>query len=117
MSTYTLTDETAIDVLIFWIESADGSISFKELDAVKRVLATMNYDLSTYNETLGHISAMSTEHLHEIAKEARDYIKSNFSDEGQQLTYGLLEAIATSDGKITPSEEEKLATIKAEFGI
>lgn len=117
MSTYTLTDETAIDVLIFWIQSADGSISFKEQEAVQRILANMNYDLSTYNQTLSHISAMSTEHLFQIAEEAMDYIKSNFSDRGQQLVYSLLDAIANSDGKINDEEEKKLAKIKSEFGV
>ena len=117
MSTYTLTDETAIDVLIFWIESADGSISYTERDAVKRVLANMKYDMSTYNDTFSHISAMSTEHLHEIVDEAVDYIKSNFSDRGQQLVYSLLDAVAGSDGKISKSEEEKLSRIKSEFGV
>ena len=117
MSTYTLTDETAIDVLIFWIESADGSISYSEIGAVERVLDQMKYDMSTFNDTLGHISAMSTEHLHEVADEAIDYIKTNFSDRGQQLVYSLLEAIAASDGKIISTEETKLKKIKEEFGV
>lgn len=117
MSMYTLTDETSIDVLIFWIESADGSISYSEQDAVQRVLDHMNYDMSTFSDTLSHISAMSTEHVHQIAQDAIDHIKSSFSDEGQKLVYSLLEAIAMSDGKISSAEKEKLTEIKSEFGV
>lgn len=50
MSTYALTDETSIDTLIFWIESSDGSISYKEQEAVKRILSNMKYDMETFQK-------------------------------------------------------------------
>jgi uncharacterized tellurite resistance protein B-like protein len=117
MSTYSLTDETSIDVLIFWIESADGSISFAEQSAVKRVLENMKYDLSTYHKTLSHLGSMSTENLHTIVDEALAHIKSNFSDEGKQLVYSLLDSIAHCDAKISDTEQKKLNRIKSELGI
>ena len=67
---YSLTDETSIDTLIFWIESSDGSISYAEQKAVKRVLENMNYDMSTYHKTLSHIGAMSTENVSEMVEDA-----------------------------------------------
>ncbi len=114
---YSLTDETSIDTLIFWIESSDGSISYKEQQAVKRVLEHMNYDMSTYQKTLSHIGAMSTDHVTEMVEDAISHIKSNFSDDGKKLTYQLLENIAACDGSITSKEQEKLTKIKEEFGI
>ena len=117
MSTYALTDETAIDVLIFWIESTDGSISFKEQAAVKRVLSNMKYDLSTYHQTMSHIGAMSTSHVAEIVEEAITYVKSNFSDEGKKITYHLLDTIAHCDGKASSADLEKLDKLKSEFGV
>jgi uncharacterized tellurite resistance protein B-like protein len=117
MSSYALTDETAIDVLIFWIESTDGTISFTEQETVKRVLANMNYDMKTYHKTLSHIGAMSNEHVQEIIDEAIDYVKSNFSDDGQRNTYSLLDAIAHCEGRISDAQQEKLDNIKSEFGV
>lgn len=117
MSTYSLTDETSIDVLIFWIESADGSISYTEQSAVKRVLENMKYDMSTYHQTMSHIGAMSSENIKNVVNDAIDHIKSNFSDEGQQLVYNLLDTIANCDAKVGTREQEKLAHIKSEFGV
>lgn len=117
MSTYTLTDETAVDVLIFWIESTDGSISFSERETVIRVLENMKYDLSTYQSTLSHIGAMSTSHVSEIIEEAIRYVRSNFSDEGKVLTYNLLDAIAHCEGKVSSGNTTKLSRLKKELGV
>lgn len=117
MSSYTLTDETAVDVLIFWIESTDGSISFSEQETVKRVLDNMKYDLSTYQSTLSHIGAMSTSHVAEIIQEAITYVRSNFTDEGKKLTFNLLDAIAHCDGKVSSGNTEKLTQLKKELGV
>lgn len=117
MSSYALTDETAIDVLIFWIESTDGSISYAEQEAVKRILTNMNYDMKTYHKTLSHIGAMSTEHVNTLIDEALDYVKSNFSDDGQRNTYSLLDAVAHCEGPVSDNQKEKLAKIKSELGV
>lgn len=117
MSTYALTDEIAIDVLIFWIESSDGSISFAEQDSVKRILDNMNYDLGTFQKTISHIGAMSTDHLKEIIEESISYVRSNFSDDGKKLVFSLLDSIANCDGKASTLEQEKLDRLKNELGV
>tara|TARA_R110000868_G_scaffold408293_7_gene691066 strand:+ start:14866 stop:15219 length:354 start_codon:yes stop_codon:yes gene_type:complete len=117
MSSYALTDEMAIDVLIFWIESTDGSISFSEQDAVKRVLTNMNYTLDTYHKTLNQIGAMSTDHVQELVNEAIVYIRSNFSDDGKKLTYSLLDTIANCEGKMSAKQTAKFDRLKKEFGV
>ncbi len=117
MSSYALTDETAIDVLIFWIESTDGSISFAEQDAVKRVLSNMNYTLDTYHKTLSQIGAMSTDHVQEMVEEAIVYIRSNFSDDGKKLTYSLLDAIANCEKKLSSAQLAKFERLRNELGV
>ena len=117
MSTFSLTDETSIDVLIFWIQSADGSISFKEEETVKRIIANMNYDLGTYHQTLSYLGAMSVDHMNDAVKDAIDHIKSSFSDDGQKMVFNLLDAIATCDSRIKVTEQKKLDHIKSEFGF
>lgn len=117
MSSYPLTDETAIDVLLFWIESTDGSISFAEQDAVKRVLSNMQYTLSTYHKTLSQIGAMSTQNMLDLVEEAIVYIRSNFSDDGKMLTYSLLDTIANCEGEISSTQKAKFDRLKKEFGV
>ncbi len=117
MSTYALTDETSIDTLIFWIESSDGSISYYEEVTIKRILDNMQYDMTTYHQTLSQIGAMSTEHVKEMVEQAIDHIKRSFSDDRRQLIYSLLEAIAACDGKISDAEQSKLESIKSELGV
>lgn len=117
MSTYALTDETSIDTLIFWIESSDGSISYDEQEAVKRILSNMEYDMSTYHKTLSQIAAMGTDEVKDMANEAVEHINRNFSDDGKKLTYNLLEAIAASDGDISNAERTKLDSIKSELNL
>ena len=114
---YSLTDETSIDTLIFWILGSDGSISYAEQNAVKRVLDNMKYDMATYQTTLTHIGAMSTENVGKMVNEAISHIKRAFSDDGKKLTYQLLENIANCDGKLTEKERQKLQTIKFELGL
>ncbi len=117
MSSFSLTDETAIDVLIFWIQSSDGAISYEEHETVKDVLSNMEYTMNTYNDTVMKLGALSTEHLKEVEAEAIDYIKRNFSDDGKKLTHQLLYAVASSDGPIGDGEKEKLKTLSSELGL
>ena len=117
MSSYILTDEIAIDVLIFWVQSTDGSISFAEEDAVKRVLNNMDYDLTTYRKTLSQIAAMSTIHIEQMVEEAITYVRSNLSDDGKKLTFHLLDTIARCEGLISPEQEERVNRLKKELGL
>lgn len=117
MSSYALTDETAIDTLIFWIESTDGSISFSEQDAVKRVLSNMQYTMNTYHKTMSQISAMSTDHVKEMIEDAVAYVRSNFSDDGKRLTYSLLDTIAHCEGSASAKINDKLNRLKKEWGV
>ena len=117
MSRYSLNDETSIDVLIFWMESADGSIPFKEEETVKKLLNTMSYDLRTFHETISHIGAMSVEHIEEVVQDAIGHIKSSFSDDAKKMVLNLLVAIAACDGNINPEEQKKIDQLKEQFGI
>lgn len=117
MSSFSLTDETAIDVLIFWIESSDGAISYDEKKAVQDVLSNMNYTMDTYHDTISHLGALSTEHLREVEEEAIQYVKKHFSDDGKKLTYQLLYSVASSDGSPSAVEKEKLKKLNEEFGL
>ncbi|MTI89044.1 MAG: hypothetical protein FH748_13890 [Balneolaceae bacterium] len=117
MSSFSLTDETAIDVLIFWIESSDGTISYSEQKAVQDVLSSMKYTMKTFNQTISHLGALSTEHLKEVEAEAIQYVKKHFSDEGKRLTYQLLYSVASSDGTPSTEEKKKLEHLQNELGL
>jgi len=115
---FELNDEKATDVLIWWVEGADGSIDYREEQAVKRVLKDMNYSLKTfYQETLMHIGALSNEHMGELIDEAIQWGSEHFDDHRKKLTVALLETIASANGDITDSQREKLDRIEESFGV
>lgn len=113
---FILTDETAADILIFWMESSDGSISYWEDEAVKEVLAGMDYTMQTYRDTLVHLGALSTERLNKLIEEARAYAAEKYTPEQKKRLIHLLEVISDSDdkGKI---EKNKLQQLREEFGL
>lgn len=117
MRNFSLTDETAIDVLIFWIESSDGAISYDEDKAVKRALDNMEYSMTTFRQTLSDLGALSTKGLKEVEEDAINYVKKNFSDDGKRLTYTLVEAVAASGGGVGQDAQKKLDHLKGELGL
>lgn len=115
---FELNDEKATDVLIWWVEGADGSIDYREEEAVKRVLNDMNYSLKTYyEETLMHIGALSTENMKELVEKSIEWGKNNFDEHRKKITIALLEIIATSNGNITDNQQEKLEKIEEAFAV
>ncbi|MFV1883976.1 MAG: hypothetical protein ACMZ7B_05785 [Balneola sp.] len=77
----------------------------------------MKYTLDTYHKTMSQIAAMSTAHMNEMIEEAIVYIRSNFSDDGQRLTYSLLDTIAHCEGQAPTAVKEKLARLQNEWGV
>lgn len=115
---FELTDEKATDVLIWWIEGTDGSIDYREDEAVRRVLTDMNYSLETfYEDTMLHISGLSNEHMKELIDQSIEWGNRHFNESRKKLTLVLLGTIASSNGDITADQQEKLDLIKKEFGI
>lgn len=113
---FVITDETAVDILIFWLESSDGAISYWEDEAVKDVLSGMDYSMETYRETLVHLGALSTSKLEELIKEAREYARTHFTNEQKQNLIQLLRAISGAV-RTGDFEHEKLAELKKELGV
>lgn len=115
---FELNDEKATDVLIWWVEGADGTIDYREEQAVKRVLEDMNYSLETfYQETVMHIGALSNENMKELIEKAIDWGKTHFDEHRKKLTLALLETIASANGDITDSQREKLDRIEDVFAV
>ena len=115
---FELNDEKATDVLIWWVEGADGSIDYREEQAVRSVLKDMNYSLETfYQETLMHIGALSNEHMQELIDDSIEWGKEHFDKHRKKLTLALLERIAASTGEITDAQQEKLDRIEQAFGV
>lgn len=115
---FELSDEKATDVLIWWVEGADGSIDYREEEAVEKVLKDVNYSLETfYQETMMHLSGLSTENLKELVQKAIEWGKENFDDHRKQRTIALLYVIAECNGNITDEQQEKIDTVKGAFGI
>jgi len=57
---FELNNEKATDVLIWWVEGADGSIDYREEKAVGDVLEDVSYSLETfYQETMIYLGGLS----------------------------------------------------------
>jgi len=115
---FELSDEKAIDVLIWWVEGADGSIDYSEEQAVKEALEDMDYSLETYyQETLEYIGALATEQLDQLVDEAIAWASEKFDHHKKQVTLALLYVIAECNGKISSAQQEKLDRIQNTFSI
>ncbi|HKK45047.1 MAG TPA: hypothetical protein VJ964_05965 [Balneolaceae bacterium] len=115
---FEFTDEKAIDVLIWWVEGADGSIDYSEEQTVKEALADMDYSLETYyQETLEYIGALGTDQLDDLVEQAVAWGSKNFDHHKKQVTLALLYAVAECNKQITSSQQEKLDHIQDSFGI
>src|SRR5680860_877358 len=102
---FELDKEKALDVLIWWVEGSNGSIDYREKEAVEKVLEDMNYSMKTYYEdTLMHIGGISTDHLKELVEKAIRYANEHYSKHQKEKTVALLHAIAESNGKVTKGQ-------------
>jgi Glu-tRNA(Gln) amidotransferase subunit E-like FAD-binding protein len=111
-----LNEETAIDIIIFWVECTDGSISYSELESVQRILSDMDYSMENYHQTFSYINSLSTDNVNALIEEVIQYIKDNFSEDGKRLTLLLAQAVAGADGHVKSNEQKKLDRLKALFG-
>lgn len=115
---FDLNNEKATSVLIWWIESSDGNIDYREKDEVEDVLTNMNYRMETYyQETLMHISGLSTDKMEQLIDNAIRWGDEHFDEQRKQKTVLLLQRIAKCDGNIDEDQQEKLDLIKQEFGL
>lgn len=116
MAAFTLNEETAIDVLIFWVEGSDGSISYEENNSLKDVFTDLGYDLDTYYKTVNHINGLSTENVQALVNKAVAFFK-NASIDKRRLIYLLCEVIAGIDGGLNSSEKKRLSELKSGLGL
>lgn len=115
---FELNNEKATDVLIWWVEGADGSIDYREEETVKEVLEDVNYSLETfYQETLMHLGGLSNENLSELVDNAIQWGSEHFDKHRKQRTLALLYVIAECNGTITDEQQEKIDKIKEAFGV
>lgn len=116
--TFKLNHEKATDVLLWWVEGADGSIDYREEEAVANILEEMDYSLETfYQETFSYIGALSTEHIKDLVDDAVEWADEHFSDQRKKLTIILLERVASCTGEITKEQREKIDRVKKQFGM
>lgn len=115
---FELNNETATDVLIWWVEGADGSIDYREEKAVKDALKDISYSLETfYQKTMMYLGGLSNENLKELVNDAIEWGSLHFDQHRKQRTIALLYVIAECNGKITDEEQKKIDRIKESFGV
>lgn len=115
---FELNDEKAMDVLIWWIEGADGSIDYREEETVKEVLQDISYSLETYyQETLMHLGGLGMEDLNKLVEKAIHHGKNNFDHHRKQVALALLVTIAEANENVVTEQKEKIDRVRKAFGL
>ncbi|HEX6983018.1 MAG TPA: hypothetical protein VF181_09675 [Balneolaceae bacterium] len=117
---FELNKERTIGVLIWWIESTDGSIDYGEERAVQEVLDELDYSIKDYHqETVLHIGALGTDELEDLIQNAIEWGSNNFDEHTKKVTLALLRVIADhdGDGEMSDDQHSKLNKIKRAFGL
>lgn len=113
---FELTNEKATNVLIWWIESADGSIDYREEETVKKILDGMDYSMEAYYQDAKlHISGLSIDKIEQLVEQSIQWGNEHFSEKQKKDTLALLKIIAESNER-NEEEQEKLDRIEQGFG-
>ena len=116
MSNFELNDESAIDLLIFWVEGADGLINYEESKEINHILEDLNYSPKNFQHTLNYLNGLTTQHIDDVIEKAIVYSKK-YDDEKKRYILALLQSIAEVDGNISKPEREKLDQLRDAFEL
>lgn len=116
MSNFELNDESAIDLLIFWVEGADGLINYDENREINHILEDLNYSPKNFQHTLNHLNGLTTKHIDELIEKAVIYSKK-YSEDKKRYIIALLQSIAEVDGEMSKPEREKLEQLRHAYEL
>ncbi len=116
MSNFELNDESAIDLLIFWVEGADGLINYEENREINHILEDLNYSPENFQHTLNHLNGLTTKHIDELVEKAVIYTKK-YSEDKKRYIIALLQSIAEVDGNMSKPEREKLDQLRNAYEL
>jgi len=116
MSTFELTDERAIDLLLFKIVGSNGDISYDETEEINNILEQFHYDPHNFQHTLNYLNGLTTEQIKEEVARGIDYIAGKpASDKKSIIT--LLNHLARKNTAFHSSHKEILEEIKKKIEI
>ncbi len=116
MSNFELNDESAIDLLIFWVEGADGLINYDENREINHILEDLNYSPENFQHTLNHLNGLTTKHIDELVDKAVIFTKK-YSEDKKRYIIALLQSIAEVDGEMSKPEREKLEQLRNAYEL
>jgi len=116
MSTFELNDESAIDLLIFWVEGSDGLMGYEENKEVNDILSEMSYSPQNFQHTLNYLNGLKTEHINDEIDKAIEW-SSKYDEERKRYILALLQSLAEIDGPMTKDEREKIDELHVRYGL
>lgn len=116
MSTFELNDETAIDLLIFWVEGADGLINYEENKEINDILGDLDYSTENFQHTLNYLNGLPTKEIDALIEKAVIYAKK-YDNDKKRFIVALLQGIAEADGNLSKAEEKKLDELRNAFEL
>lgn len=111
MSNTELTDERAIDLLLFKIVGSNGDITYDETEEINSILGQFNYDPHNFQHTLNYLNGLTTSQIKEQINLAYDYIAQK-SDPDKQRIVMLLDHLARKNTSFLSSHKEILDYVK-----
>lgn len=116
MSNTKLTDERAIDLLLFKIVGSNGDISYDETEEINGILEQFSYDPHNFQRTLNYLNGLTTQQIDESISEAIDYIaKKPVSEKKRILT--LLDHLARKNTSFLKDHKDILSDIKQKIQL
>ncbi|HKJ46700.1 MAG TPA: hypothetical protein VJ991_12795 [Balneolales bacterium] len=116
MSTFELNDESAIDLLIFWVEGADGLMGYEEDKEVNEILNEMSYSPQNYQHTINYLNGLTTKHIDDKIDEAIEWTKK-YEEQKRRYILALLQNLAEIDGPMSKEEREKIDELHVRYGL
>lgn len=116
MSNFELNDETVINLLIFWVEGADGLINYDESKEINHILEDLNYSPVNYQHTLNYLNGLSTAHIDALVEKAILYAKK-YEEDKKRYIIALLQGIGEVDGEMSKLERKKLDELREAFDL
>lgn len=116
MSKIELTDERAIDLLLFKVVGSNGDISYDETEEINSILEQFSYDPHNFQHTLNYLNGLTTKQIDESIAQAINYISQKQTNEKKRILT-LLNHLARKNTSFLKDHEKILNDIENKIDL
>ncbi|HKI46559.1 MAG TPA: hypothetical protein VKA08_14615 [Balneolales bacterium] len=111
-----LTDERAIDLLLFKIVGSNGDINYDETEEINSILEQFSYDPHNFQHTLNYLNGLTTKQIKDAVERGIDYIAKKPGAEKKRILT-LLDHLARKNTTFMKSHKDILNEIRTKIEI